>query len=376
MGKRILVTSTDLMMIQFLVPHVINLSENGFEVEIACSVVGNRIEEVRQKLNGYVNAIHLVRLVRSPVSPTNFKGYKDMKKVINSGNYDIIWTNEPVMGLTTRLAARKARKNGTKVFYMVHGFHFYKGAPKLNWLIYYPIERFAAHFCDKLITINNEDYKLASKKFHCDVARIHGIGVSAECYHTISRDEKIQRLSAEGMSGDEFIVLCTGELNENKDQKTLIAAAAKLKNKIPNLKVFLAGKGVLEEQLKAQVLELDLNDVVKFLGYRKDLFSLTPAVNMVVSCSHREGMPRNILEAMLCKKPVVATENRGHNELVDNEITGYLIKPSDSDILAQKIYKIYSSKDDAVIMGNMGFKKVQSYTTSSVQNEFRNIFNF
>lgn len=376
MGKRILVTSTDLMMIQFLVPHVINLSENGFEVEIACSVVGNRIEEVRQKLNGYVNAIHLVRLVRSPVSPTNFKGYKDMKKVINSGNYDIIWTNEPVMGLATRLAARKARKNGTKVLYMVHGFHFYKGAPKLNWLIYYPIERFAAHFCDKLITINNEDYKLASKKFHCDVARIHGIGVSAECYHTISRDEKIQRLSAEGMSGDEFIVLCTGELNENKDQKTLIAAAAKLKNKIPNLKVFLAGKGVLEEQLKAQVLELDLNDVVKFLGYRKDLFSLTPAVNMVVSCSHREGMPRNILEAMLCKKPVVATENRGHNELVDNEITGYLIKPGDSDTLAQKIYKIYSSKDDAVIMGNMGFKKVQSYTTSSVQNEFRNIFNF
>ncbi|HBM98447.1 MAG TPA: glycosyltransferase family 1 protein [Ruminococcus sp.] len=376
MGKRILVTSTDLMMIQFLVPHVINLSENGFEVEIACSVVGNRIEEVRQKLNGYVNAIHLVRLVRSPVSPTNFKGYKDMKKVINSGNYDIIWTNEPVMGLTTRLAARKARKNGTKVFYMVHGFHFYKGAPKLNWLVFYPIEKFMAGFCDKLITINNEDYELASKKFHCDVARIHGIGVSAECYHTISRDEKIQRLSAEGMSGDEFIVLCTGELNENKDQKTLIAAAAKLKNKIPNLIVFLAGKGVLEEQLKAQVLELDLNGVVKFLGYRKDLFLLTPAVNMVVSCSHREEMPRNILEAMLCKKPVVATKNRGHNELVDNDITGYLIKPGDSDTLAQKIYKIYSSEDDAVTMGNMGFKKVQSYTTSSVQNEFKNIFNF
>lgn len=376
MGKRILVTSTDLMMIQFLVPHVINLSENGFEVEIACSVVGNRIEEVRQKLKGYVNAIHLVRLVRSPASPTNFKGYKDMKKVINSGNYDIIWTNEPVMGLTTRLAARKARKNGTKVFYMVHGFHFYKGAPKLNWLVFYPIEKFMAGFCDKLITINNEDYELASKKFHCDVARIHGIGVSAECYHTISRDEKIQRLSAEGMSGDEFIVLCTGELNENKDQKTLIAATAKLKNKIPNLIVFLAGKGVLEEQLKAQVLELDLNGVVKFLGYRKDLFLLTPAVNMVVSCSHREGMPRNILEAMLCKKPVVATENRGHNELVDNDITGYLIKPGDSDTLAQKIYKIYSSKDDAVTMGNMGFKKVQSYITSSVQNEFKNIFNF
>ena len=109
MGKRILITSTDLMMIQFLAPHVQNLAEHGYKVEIACSDVGGRMDEVRDRLKDWTGAIHTVRLVRSPASLTNLKGYRDMKKVIDAGNYDIIWTNEPVMGVVTRLAARKAR---------------------------------------------------------------------------------------------------------------------------------------------------------------------------------------------------------------------------------------------------------------------------
>ena len=114
MGKRMLVTSTDLMMIQFLVPHIQNLAEHGFEMEIACSNVGGRLEEIRAKLKGYVKAIHVVRLVRSPASLINLKGCQDMKKIVDNGHYDIIWTNEPVMGVVTRLAARKVRKKRNK----------------------------------------------------------------------------------------------------------------------------------------------------------------------------------------------------------------------------------------------------------------------
>ena len=163
MAKRILITSTDLMMVQFLVPHVINLSENGFHVEIACSNVGGRVEEIRNKLKNYVKKIHIVRLKRSPLAPVNFAGYHDMKRIINTGHYDLIWTNEPVMGVVTRLAARNARKNGTKVMYMTHGFHFFKGAPKKNWLIFYNIEQWASKLCDVITTINGEDYKRAKK---------------------------------------------------------------------------------------------------------------------------------------------------------------------------------------------------------------------
>ena len=107
--KKLLITSTDLMMIQFLVPHVKHLSENGFHVEIACSVVGDRIDDVRKAVEGCAKAIHIVRLERSPVSPNNLKGYGDMKRLLAENHYDIIWTNEPVMGVVT---SAKSMGNG------------------------------------------------------------------------------------------------------------------------------------------------------------------------------------------------------------------------------------------------------------------------
>ena len=182
MGKRMLITSTDLMMIQFLVPHVKNLAEHGWNIDVACSVVGNRIDEVRDTLKKYAK-VHVVRLHRSPLNPENLKGYRDMKKIIASDQWDVIWTNEPVMGVVTRLAARHDRRKGTKLVYIVHGFHFYKGAPKMNWLVYYPIERWMSRFTDVIVTINKEDYGRA-KSFHTQRSTVY-----SRCWN---RSEQVQ----------------------------------------------------------------------------------------------------------------------------------------------------------------------------------------
>ena len=109
MAKRILITCTDSMMKQFLEPHVRNLAENGYEVEIACSEVLNRMTEVRQDL-GQLVPVHELHLKRSPLAVSNARGYRELKKLIHTGRYDLIWTNEPVMGVATRLAAQKARR--------------------------------------------------------------------------------------------------------------------------------------------------------------------------------------------------------------------------------------------------------------------------
>ena len=243
MGKRMLITSTDLMMIQFLVPHVQNLAEKGWKVDVACSVVGNRIGEVKRALKGYA-AVHTIRLHRSPMNPENLKGYGDMKKVIESGQWDVIWTNEPVMGVATRLAAKKVHKAGTKVIYMVHGFHFYKGAPKLNWMLYYPIERWVSRFTDMIITINKEDYRRA-KKFHAEtVEYIHGIGVDTA---RLKKKELQTDIRAElGLNDKDFIVLSVGELNKNKNHKVIIEAVSQLKDK--NIKYILCGKGAMRKK--------------------------------------------------------------------------------------------------------------------------------
>jgi glycosyltransferase EpsD len=111
--KKILVASTDMMMMQFLLPHVQFLKEQGFDVEVACSEVGGRFEEVKTALG--FEKVKKVRLTRNPIKPTNLKGLKDLKNIINNGEYDLIWTNEPVMGIMTRIAAKKARKKDKRL---------------------------------------------------------------------------------------------------------------------------------------------------------------------------------------------------------------------------------------------------------------------
>jgi glycosyltransferase EpsD len=350
-----------------------NLQKQGWEVHVAAH--DNLAVKNGLQLK-YCDKFIEVPFARSPKSPDNLKAYKQLKKLLTEEHYDVILCNTPMGGIVTRLAAKKARKQGAKVIYMAHGFHFYKGSSKKAWLVFYPIEKFMAKYCDFLITINKEDYALAQKKFskRTKVAHIHGVGVDEKRYHPATPEEQLTMRKAEGHSPTDFVILCTGELNENKNQKTLVSAAALLKDKIPNLKVLLAGNGPKEQELRDQIASLGLQDTVKLLGYRTDLERVTPAVDLVVSCSRREGMPLNIIEAMLCKKPVVASRNRGHDELVTDGETGYLLAPGDIAGFADAIDTMAMKAELKTLLGNAGYQKARYYKVSSVSAELKEIF--
>lgn len=370
MSKRILVTSTDLMMVQFLIPHVINLSENGFEVEIACSDVGGRMDEVRQKLEGYVSAIHTVRLVRSPASPSNFKGYGDMKKVIDAGNYDMIWTNEPVMGVVTRLAARRARKRGTKVLYMVHGFHFYKGAPKLSWMIWCPIEMFMSRFNDVLVTINWEDYAWAKKNSHTAVVEhIDGIGVDfSDRAPAVSRTEKRKQL---GIAENEICILSVGELQKRKNHECIIRAVAKLNN--PHVKYYICGKGELLDFLENLAYSLNIAKQVVFLGYRKDTPEIMNAADIYAHPSLREGLGLASLEAMASGLPLVTSNIQGLPDYVENGVTGFMCDPRDIDQYAEYLHMLIENKDLREYIGTNNLQHVKKYAIGQIKPAVLNI---
>lgn len=370
MGKRILVTSTDLMMVQFLLPHIMNLSENGYEVEIACSDVGNRMDEIRQKLDGYVKAIHTVRLHRSPADPDNLNGYKDMKKVIHNGHYDIIWTNEPVMGVVTRLAARQARKAGTKVLYMVHGFHFFDGAPKLNWMVYYPIEKLMASKADVICTVNKEDYKRAQSFNVKRVEYIHGIGINTS---RLTLGERRNDIRAElGLAADDFIVLSVGELNENKNQKTIIKALAVLNDK--KIHYILCGKGDQLENLQKMTAEYGLTGNIHFLGYRTDVVDICSQSDVYVMPSYREGLPVASLEAMYCGLPLVTSNIRGLSDVMENGISGYMCKPDDVQGFADGIKKLKDNPGMCKRMGLHNKEIVNPYTIGETKREILDLF--
>lgn len=365
MSKRILITSTDLMMIQFLVPHVINLCEHGYKVDIACSDVGGRMNDIRHALGQYVNAIHIVRLKRSPISPINLKGYGDMKAVIQTGNYDLVWTNEPVMGVVTRLAAKVARNNGTKVLYMVHGFHFFDGAPKLNWLVYYPIEKIMASKADVIATVNREDYKRAQSMNVKRVDYIHGIGINTE---RLTPNERQNDIRVElGLDEDDFIVLSVGELNENKNQKTIIKAISLLEDE--KIHYILCGKGKQIEKLQNLTKELQLENQVHFLGYRKDVVDICSQADVFAMPSYREGLPVASLEAMYCGLPLVTSNIRGLVDIMEDGVSGYLCEPSDVKSFAKNIMRLKSSPKKCREAGENNRNVVKPFCITSVKEE-------
>ena len=363
MAKRLLITCTDSMMKQFLEPHVLHLAESGFTVDVACSDVLDRFSEVSADLNGYAKLYKLC-MERSPFDRTNLKGYREVKEIIEQGNYDIIWTNEPVMGLLTRLAARKVRKRGAQVLYMAHGFHFYKGAPKKNWMLYYPIEKWMARYTDKLITINEEDFLFAQKHFSCPVFHIHGIGANTKKFHPISPEEQRQRRKAWGFDGP--VILNVGELNKNKNQKTAILAFGEVVKQYPKAKLLIAGKGEERQALERLAQIEGLKDNVIFLGYTLELEKYAQICDAAISCSYREGLGLNLIEAMLCGKPVVASHNRGHNEVVQEGVNGFLADADNAEDFAKRLDEMLRAKQD---FSEAALRCAEPYTDRQVWRE-------
>lgn len=370
--KVLLVATVQSHICQFHKPLVAMLHEHGCEVHVAAR--NNLAEKNGLKLD-FVEQVFDVPFQRSPFSPKNLGAYKQLKKIIDEGNYDVVHCNTPVGGVVGRLAARKARKRGTKVFYTAHGFHFYQGAPKKNWLIWYPVEKFMCRHTDKLITINEEDYQLARSKFPVETCHIHGVGVSVSRYHPHSAEEEEVLRKEESLSAQDFVVLCTGELNANKDQRTLIDAAVLCRDRIPELKVLLAGNGPLESTLREQISGNHAEGYIRLLGYRTDLERVVPAADVIVSCSHREGLGLNSIEGMLCGKTVIAVENRGHRELVEDGVTGYLIPAGDSRALAEVLVKLYKS-GARQRLGQAGYEKARLYTDQNVKRELKELYGY
>ena len=371
---KVLLTASVLSHIcQFHKPLIALLKEAGHSVHIAAR---DNLAEKNGLSLPEVDAVYNINFHRSPFSPKNIPAYKELKRIIDREQFDIIHCNTPAVGVLTRLAARQTRKkNGTKVFYTAHGFHFYQGAPLKNWLMYYPIEKFMCRYTDKLITICDEDFQLASNNFNVNVSRTHGVGASSARFYPVSDAEKAKIRENLGLSTQETIILCTGELLKNKNQATLLRALPSILVKHPDVRVLLAGNGPEKANLEQLAQQLAVSNKVDMLGYRTDLDQLVKAADIIVSCSFREGLPLNIMEGMLCAKSIVASINRGHKELIIHKTHGLLFPPSDTDALSNAITYMLTSQLTASALAQAAAKKAQQYSDSSVIKELAKIYN-
>ena len=372
MSKKVLYVATVLSHIcQFHLPYLKRFKDKGYEVHVAAH--DNLSEKNNLQLKN-ADSFFEIPFQRSPFSIKNISAYKQLKKIIDREGYDIIVCNTPVGGIVTRLAAQKSRKSGTKVVYIAHGFHFYKGAPKKNWLIYYPIEKLFAKKCDLLITINEEDYLLAKSKFNVRVEHIHGIGVDEDRYFPVDKQTKQLKREEMGYGVDDFIVLVVGELLKNKNQIQVIKAVEECIKTNPRVKLLIAGNGKNRSFLEKYIEEHNLNDNIEFLGYCTNLEKYQQIVDLGVSCSIREGLGLNVIEAIMSGNTFIATKNRGHSELIKDGENGYLVDVGDHIGLSNKIECLMNNQGVKDSLEEIAKVKITPYKLSSVMVEFEQIF--
>lgn len=311
---------------------------------------------------------------RSPMDKGNLVAIREIKAIVRNGNYDIVHCHTPIAAACTRIACKGLRKNGVKVFYTAHGFHFYSGAPLKNWLLYYPVEWLCAHWTDTLITINKEDYELAQKHMHAKrVEYVPGVGIDTKRFKETTVDRAAKRREI-GVPEDAILLMSVGELNENKNHSVVIKALARLNDK--NVHYAIAGTGPLKESLESLAASLGVGEQLHLLGYRRDVAELYKAADVYLHPSKREGLPVAVMEAMACGVPIIAANNRGTRDLLKNSKNILISSFEDVAGIADAIASLISNETMRVDIGQDNSKRSMKYDIIRVSQKIKKIYSF
>lgn len=370
--KKVLFTSHTANFAKFNQPFIQDLRKKGYIVHYA-SANDEPVTGVDRHIT--------IDFARSPFRiDKHLKAYRKLRPLLETEQYDLIHTHTPTGSVVTRLAAKplrrqqkRSRQKQTPIIYTAHGFHFYRGAPLLNWLLFYPIEKWLAHDTDALLTINHEDEILAKKHFRADlIERLDGVGVDLTKFQPANSITKSELRKKHGYRDADFILIYVAELNKNKDQQFVIKNAKKLVKTVPNLKILLVGEGVHRQKLEQLVQKLGLGKTVDFLGYRKDLPELYQMSDVVISASHREGLGLSVIEGMACGLPAVVRNNRGHREIISSPEVGYLYR-SDTDF-QEAIIELHSQPTKWQQMGQAAAKTVKRFALERSRAKMKQIY--
>lgn len=356
---------------EFHIPYLKMFKEMGWETAVAAR---NDYENPADCVIPYCDTYYNVPFERNPLKPGNLKAYKELKHIIDEGEYDIIHCHTPVGAMLTRLAAKQARKQGTKVFYTAHGFHFYKGAPVINWILYYPVEKWLSRYTDVLITINKEDFERAKTFRAGKVCYVPGVGIDLKKFNVgyVNKEQKRKEI---GVSADDFVLLSVGELIPRKNHEVVIRALSVLKqlDKLNHIEYVICGRGAYETDLRKLAEGLDVADHVHFLGYRNDISEICNCADLFVFMSHQEGLPVALMEAMACGLPAVCSNIRGNTDLIEDGVTGLLANNTPEEV-AESISEMKSDTALRNRVASAALQKIKQFDLSSVEDEMSKIY--
>lgn len=379
--KRVLMLASVASMIdQFNMPNIALLQKLGYEVDVACNFIeGNtcsdeRVAELKQKLQDMHVRCYQIDFARNiKHMGQNMRALRQVEGLMKQNGYAFCHCHSPIGGVVARIAGHRTR---TKVIYTAHGFHFYQGAPVMNWLVYYPVEKMLSRWTDVLITINHEDYKLAKKKFKMKkLTYVPGIGIDTQ-RERLSQKEKEEKRKELGIPQDAFLITNAAEFTPNKNQKTVIEAIEQLHN--PNIYFVMCGIGEKKAELEQYVKEHGLEEHIRFVGFRNDLHEILQTSDCFVLSSFREGLSVALMEAMAEGLPVVCGRIRGNVDLIKDGKGGILVSPENKEDYEAAFRKLYEMKHKELAafqrLGKINAENVKSFGRSAVERLMENVY--
>lgn len=353
MKKILQICAIDFSVDKLLKPLIFKLMEQGYIVHNACTNTGRFPELKNQGL--HMIEVPIARMI-SPVS--NLKSILYLYSLMKKEKYDIVHVHTPVAAILGRIAAKLA---GVKhVIYTAHGFYFHDGMTRTQYMFFYWLEKvFARCFTDWLLLQSKEDYDLCVRDRFKGKSRIvhisNGVDITNKFNPVLVSRGTRDKLKIElGINEGDIVFTFIGRFVREKGVFELLSAFRILKESRPNVKLLLIGDVLSSErdQDLFQCLQEMMSDPsVISVGLRKDIPQLLAVSDVFVLPSHREGLPRSIIEAMAMGKAVIASNIRGCREEVFPEKNGFLVETDNVDSLYDKMVLMVDDHEHRKLFG-------------------------
>lgn len=380
------------MIDQFNMPNISLLLEMGYEVHVACNFInGNtcdrrRIRKLQNKLAAWQVVWHQWDCPRGIGTASRCcRAWKQLWELTGRYTYEWMHCHSPVGGAFARIVAHQRKM---RVIYTAHGFHFYRGAPKHNWVFYYPLEALFAHWTEVLVTVNQEDFWFAKRKLQArKVCNIPGVGIDTGPFLLGQQEHLYIQAKKEicrqyKVPEDATILLSVGELSKRKNHRIVVEALAALHRQ--DVYYLILGQGALRRQLQQYAQSLGVDARIRMPGYQENLLRFYKGADIFVFPSRQEGMPMALMEAMAAGLPCVVSDIRGNRELIhdtDGQARHSLRKPGGMRFELEKPQQLEKALELLLdhthlrqACGRYNQKRIQDYSQLVVQQRMRKIY--
>jgi len=336
MRKKILYCASTASHIEnFHLPYLQYFYEIGWQVDVAVA---------RAAKIPYANNVIALPLEKSLLTASNLRAAYNVKRLLDKNEYDIISIHTTLAGAVVRLAVHLSGKCSSKVVYTSHGYFFNEEDGLSKWS-YLCVEKLLASVTDVLMVMNRTDYRLAKQhRLSKNIVSIPGMGLDLYKFSKARGKDRESLRVAAGYNSDDFLIIYAAEMSKRKNQGELIRTFAEVAAQKPILKLLLAGDGALKDEYVELARKSGYGERINFMGQVSDMALLYGMCDLAVSTSRSEGLPFNVMEAMACGLPVVASRIKGHIDLLDSLNEDCLYDLGDEQALAKRLQSFYQDE--------------------------------